>query len=105
MQWLDERLVSQHFDPFLPAIDVLETSLVCSVVRKHFSCCVVHAQYGCQLEIHAHFFHDVRQCQNIKRGVRSIVDFRSREMDVEVDQVEVDVVEMSMTMLMYRVST
>ena len=25
MQWLDERLVSQHFDPFLPAVDVLET--------------------------------------------------------------------------------
>ena len=35
MQWLDERLVSQHFDPFLPAIDVLETSLVCMSMAKY----------------------------------------------------------------------
>ena len=40
------------------------------------------------------------------RTDRLAIDWsREREMDVEVDQLEVDVVEMSMTMLMYRVST
>ena len=40
------------------------------------------------------------------RTDRLAIDWsREREMDVEVDQVEVDVVEMSMTMLIYRVST